>query len=420
MKFDYYYVSNVADDSDEANRTQLDERYSLEPELNRRFPLGVPIRNWRVPVISADRRAGLEDVPMGLSMKRPIVSEAFRKLIEREAPGAAQFLGIRLSYRGQRVNQAFWLCNWRRVIACADAGRTEWSYTPRTKRWIATTLVVARNKIPANARVFVAAESDELLVREDIKIAMEECGISGIWFARASMSDDVPRPPRQESKASVRRRCEEEVAREGVKRQRRLRVRGRLSVWYWMTESPVPYDDIRLPRRNDVERDDRLYVRLALSVQQRSLLSQEGRIERWTAPMCSVIDDDGRRPDVLITEGDAIVVSGRLRLLLEPIVDVEAQFLPIRMRARRPLAQKYWIMHPIKIASCIHEATTYGRNSAGLSYIRVLVLDRRGIPENAVFRLGRGIQGVVCHRRVVEALEQGGATGGSVIQLRLV
>jgi len=103
-----------------------------------------------------------------------IVSKRFREVFERAAPGAAEFLPVRImgTSRGGRVER-YWAVNWLRVFECQpDPDIAE----------------IDASCVPPNGAAGVIAGTGwwcggEIIVRRDVKREMERAGLVGVRFA---------------------------------------------------------------------------------------------------------------------------------------------------------------------------------------------------------------------------------------------
>ena len=131
---------------------------------------------WPVPAprYVSERPGRQADIRLMFGRDVFIVSERFREVLERAAPGAAEFLRVRIagSARGGRAER-YWAINWLRVFKCQpDPDIAE----------------IDASLVPSNGAAGVVAGTGwwcggEVIVRRDVKREMERAGLVGVRFA---------------------------------------------------------------------------------------------------------------------------------------------------------------------------------------------------------------------------------------------
>lgn len=104
----------------------------MEPRVDNDFRRCQRIINWKEPEIRASRAKTIEDMPDTVS-RTPLASDALRRFLESEVPGAAQFLPVTITAPGlEAAGRQYWIVNCLRVAACLDKARSLNEYEPES------------------------------------------------------------------------------------------------------------------------------------------------------------------------------------------------------------------------------------------------------------------------------------------------
>jgi hypothetical protein len=113
-----------------------------------------------------------------------VVSQIVRELWEAEAPGAAQYLPIRLE--GPGVVKQYWAVNWLCLIDCLD----EQSYDEDANGRFVQVPIIDANRIPDDQVLGAVKDFTPLrILRNDLRLKMIKAGITGVRFSKVAHAD---------------------------------------------------------------------------------------------------------------------------------------------------------------------------------------------------------------------------------------
>ena len=143
------------------------------------------LNNWPSKFeVNAQQKSRIQDMPCCLA-GRPVVSDRLRKLIEQLSPGAAQYLPVRIMWRGEPIGGRYWVANWLRAVDCVDWARS----TPRIKSIppvepaFLEKMEIDPRKIPASAQVFVVKHvPTTVLCTRKFRKALDDAGMVGVQY----------------------------------------------------------------------------------------------------------------------------------------------------------------------------------------------------------------------------------------------
>lgn len=153
------------------------------------------ISEWSEASAIVESKGGIqiEDMPWSID-NNFIISDRFRKFLEREAPGHAQFLGIRFTGPAKLVpKERYWLVNWLKEIDCLDRARSmeEGTAGPYVK-WV----VIDPARVPDDVLVgYVVGALPDLFMRGDLIRKIKKAGVTGPQFRELWYSTDADAPP---------------------------------------------------------------------------------------------------------------------------------------------------------------------------------------------------------------------------------
>lgn len=159
---------------------------------------GRSIPDWDASlVVRCEEPGPLEDFPW---CNEHIASDRLRLLLERLAPGCAQFLAITLlQHDGTPSPQPYWIVNWLHTVDFYDREFTDMARSPEHTSFFE--VVVDASRIPPDKPICRMHECQTYVaIRDDIKSAIERAGMTGCQFYTATMLDDVLRKRRGKRK----------------------------------------------------------------------------------------------------------------------------------------------------------------------------------------------------------------------------
>ena len=137
-----------------------------------------------------DEEGPLTDMPFSPNFH--LVSSRLRALLEELGLGAEiQFLPVRVvGEKSGREVGVYYVANFLRRIRCLDLERSiydvygpDWIRPEQRGQIAGVWKAVLRREAVGEARVFRVEEFDPIVViREEVKVAMEGAGITGCWF----------------------------------------------------------------------------------------------------------------------------------------------------------------------------------------------------------------------------------------------
>lgn len=150
---------------------------------------GVPINDWDGSlVVRCEEPGPLEDFPWA---NEHVASERLRQLWEKHAPGCAQYLPLTLMLSdGTPIQDRYWLVNWLHTVDFLD--RTYSDYAASNEHTTYFDVVVNGTAIPDHKPICRMKGSPSFVViRDDIKRAIEHAGITGCQFYSVRMLHDI-------------------------------------------------------------------------------------------------------------------------------------------------------------------------------------------------------------------------------------
>ncbi len=118
-----------------------------------------------------------------------IASDRLRRLIEREAPGHAEFLPVGLVWRNKPANLGnYWMINWLHMVDCFDRARSKYTtvpdkHEPEGQRLSFDKLVINSRKIPRAIAVCRLTYYENIVViRRSLREVLDAHGITGCQF----------------------------------------------------------------------------------------------------------------------------------------------------------------------------------------------------------------------------------------------
>lgn len=155
---------------------------------------GTEIADWDGSlVIRCDDPGPTEDFPWA---KEHIVSDRLRRLLEAHAPGCAQYLPVTIAHHdGTHVLEPYWIANWLRTIDFYDRTHTDMMSTQDGTSFFE--VVVDASKIPNDAPICRMKDfSNFIVIRDDIKKAIKNSGMTGCQFYSVKMLHDILQDPK--------------------------------------------------------------------------------------------------------------------------------------------------------------------------------------------------------------------------------
>lgn len=117
-----------------------------------------------------------------------LVSPRLREFLEKEAPGAAEFLPIRIEGPGSDRLPPYWAINFMRVFSCLD--EDESINTDETGRRFVEVPVIDPSKVPPDGVLGLLGGFQVLrLMRHDLKRKYEEQKFLGGFFSKVASID---------------------------------------------------------------------------------------------------------------------------------------------------------------------------------------------------------------------------------------
>ncbi len=112
------------------------------------------------------------------------VSDRLRSFFETEAPGAAEYLPIRIEGPGsERASSRYWIMNWLKVFDCLDEEAS--INTDDTGRRYVEVPVIDPRRIPPDGVLGVLKGFEVVqLVRNDLRLKLIKAGFTGLWFTK--------------------------------------------------------------------------------------------------------------------------------------------------------------------------------------------------------------------------------------------
>lgn len=151
-----------------------------------------PVDKWPSPPplwISKKRPQRLEDMPWSVGYFY-VVSTRFRAFLERESPGCAQFLPMRIEGPGaEDIKSPYWVVNWLRLFNCLDE---EASMNEDEHGRYVEVPVIDPRRIPADGLIGMLKKYEVVtLIRDDLRKKIKAAGFTGPQFFDVA-SIDVP------------------------------------------------------------------------------------------------------------------------------------------------------------------------------------------------------------------------------------
>ena len=142
--------------------------------------IGATARNWPSPPprFVYKRPPKFTDLPIPLH-HYSIISDRFRRLLEVSAPGAAEYLPIRLDGPGSGKLGPYWMVNWLRLFDCLDEKESVIDIGQDGVRRIMFPCIEPR-RVPADGVLGLLRGHDVVvLVRDDLCKSIKKAGITG-------------------------------------------------------------------------------------------------------------------------------------------------------------------------------------------------------------------------------------------------
>lgn len=191
---DWHYGEVFTDeDAEDPTKGRMWQPFMRLPDkLYYRLRWASPIADWPDDV-AADSYDDfpIEDLP--LAVEAPMVSQRTRELIERVAPGCAQFLPVTMTHRGKpmRIGR-YWVMNMVKPVDCLDPELGTTTPVPEriAKHMPADSVQLVyertrflRSVVPADAALFrMRKQYITVVARDDVREAFESHGITGVKF----------------------------------------------------------------------------------------------------------------------------------------------------------------------------------------------------------------------------------------------
>lgn len=153
--------------------------------------------------------ADFEDIPRVVGYPGiMIVSDRLRKFFETEAPGAAEYLPVRIEGpRACEMPGPYWAVNKLSLFDCLDEEESM-DVDENGDRFVQVP-VVDVSRVPSDG-VFGLLKGYEVmsLIRNDLRLKFQKAGFTGAWFQRIAEIDRSarPRPAPSSTKRPARRR----------------------------------------------------------------------------------------------------------------------------------------------------------------------------------------------------------------------
>lgn len=193
----YWMFSNFSEASEpraEGYRCML-ERFGVDPPhcmAGRHADAlidGIPIDDWDGSLtVRCEEPGPLEDFPWA---NEHVASDRLRLLMEKHAPRCAQYLPLTVMlYDGTPSQDRYWLVNWLHTVDFCDRRCSDYATNGEHTSYF--DVVVDGAAIPDHKPICRMAGSPSFVViRDDIKRAIESAGITGCQFYSVRMLDDV-------------------------------------------------------------------------------------------------------------------------------------------------------------------------------------------------------------------------------------
>ncbi len=177
------------------------------------------------------------------------------------------------------------------------------------------------------------------------------------------------------------------------------------------------------PWLHNKDKDYASFSETPKSIKRKSYLLTEGeRCSEWfpgeVAFDCDVDNPSTRLPDSIFNNSLLLIVSEKLKELIENNTTTEIEFLKIFIRnhKKRKVEKTYFIANVLKTISCMDRNKSDYENSSldksQVHHIKHLVLDENKIPKEInIFRLGEENDLILVREDLVKVIESSGLTG---------
>lgn len=153
--------------------------------------------------------AEFEDIPRVVGYGCMLLcSDRLRAFFEAEAPGAAEYLPIRIDGpRSREMPGPYWAVNMLRLFDCLDE-KESMDVDENGKRFVQIP-VVDISRVPSDGVLGLLKGYQVVrLIRNDLRLKFQKAGFTGAWFQRIAEIDRSarPRPAPSSTKRPARRR----------------------------------------------------------------------------------------------------------------------------------------------------------------------------------------------------------------------
>lgn len=153
-------------------------------------------------IVRCETPGPTEDMPWGGCLSPPIVSDRLRRLIDEHAPGAAQFLPVRMFYEDRPLDlPPYWLANWLFLEDCIDWQRSVYDEDLLHPGTFSFALLVIDPSLTKDRKILrIFGFNVITLIRSDLRQILVEEGITGcqyyrIWHTGDALPTVKPSPP---------------------------------------------------------------------------------------------------------------------------------------------------------------------------------------------------------------------------------
>lgn len=153
---------------------------------------GIRVDDWNSDtIVECETPGPIEDMPW-VGPNIHVVSDRLRALLEKYAPGAGQYLPVRMMSNGLALDVGhYWVVNWLHLVDCIDWKKSVYEESTLTPgRYFFFLLVIDPQRIQDHSILRIRHFDVQTLIRDEIRRILESENITGPQYYNIWQSND--------------------------------------------------------------------------------------------------------------------------------------------------------------------------------------------------------------------------------------